>query len=238
MAVGNGEQMKTFDLNVVRFLVEESLKEPPTGDAWLDARYQEQVSIIGHTNPYYRLFFLIAQALKPEFVVELGSWQATAAAHFALGNPGGEVITVDIHREDKEAQRRAIEAAGHIPNLTYLNMWSWDAVDTIKAIGKPISILFIDAWHDYVYAKNEWDLYSPLLADPALVICDDITTAYNFEGMLKFWDELPGEKFLDSRVHPGIPMGFVYVGPNREPDKTQQPTAARRNRPAQKSRAA
>ena len=51
-----------------------------------------------------------------------------------------------------------------------------------------------------------------MLEEEALVICDDITTAHNFEGMIKFWEDLPGEKFLDSRIHPGIPMGFLrYV---------------------------
>ncbi|MGH7274878.1 MAG: CmcI family methyltransferase [Nitrospiria bacterium] len=201
-----------FELNRIRELVEQCLLEQPTGNAWLDARYEEQIGIIGHTNPYYRLFWLIGQALKPGLVVELGSWQATAAAHFALASPAGRVVTIDIHREDKLAQQRAIEAAGYIPNLTYLNMWSWDAVDKIKALNQEINILFIDAWHDYKYAMQEWELYSPLLSNPALVICDDITAAYNFEGMLRFWDELPGEKFLDSRIHPGVPMGFLkYV---------------------------
>lgn len=205
-----------FTLTQLKPLIKEALQEQPTGESWLDARYQEQVSIIGHTNPYYRLFYLIAKTFKPTLTVELGSWQATSAAHFAGGNPAGEVVTVDIHREDKDAQRRAIEAAAYWPNLTYLNMWSWDAAPVIKAMDKPIDILFIDAWHDYEYAKKEWDLYLPLLANPALVICDDITTAYNFDGMLKFWDELPGPKFLFSEgLHGNIPMGFVKVCGNK-----------------------
>lgn len=202
--------MNNFTLADIQALVTESLKEAPTGNAWLDARYDEQVGIIGHTNPYYRLFYRIAQTLKPEFVVELGSWQCTAAAHFALGNPAGEVISIDIHREDKAAQGRCWEAEGHIPNLTYINAWSWDAIDVIKAMDRPLNVIFIDAWHDYQYAKREWDLYSPLLSSLALVICDDITAGFNFDGMIKFWEELPGEKFLNNEVHRGgIPMGFI-----------------------------
>lgn len=198
-----------FNLSDIRRLIKKSLLEEPTGHAYLDTVYNEQVSIIGHTNPYYRLFYLIAKELKPNFIVELGSWRAIAAAHFALGNPDSDVVTVDIHREDKIAQQICIDAANSIENLSYINQWSWDAVDVIRALEKRINILFIDAWHDYQYAKREWDLYSPLLSSPALVICDDITAAYNFDGMLKFWDELPGEKFLDHRVHPGVPIGFV-----------------------------
>lgn len=237
--------MNPFTLDTIKSLIQSALFEPPTGDSWLDARYAEQVSIIGHTNPYYKLFYLLAQTLKPGLVVELGSWQATAAAHFAAGNPDGYVITVDIHKDDQAAKLRTLEAAHHYDNLTYLNRWTWDAVDFIKNLGQPIDIIFIDAWHDYQYARREWDLYAPLLASPALVICDDITTAYNFEGMLRFWDELPEPKFLFSEgLHGNIPMGFVIangkqnVAENRAPDSTQQPTVTKRGRPRKESRAA
>lgn len=201
--------MNNFTLAQLQRLIEQSLLEEPTGNAFLDARYQEQVSIIGHTNPYYRLFYLIAQALKPSFVVELGSWQATAAAHFAIGNPASQVVTIDIHREDKVAQQRCYEAEAACGNLTYINAWSWDAVDQVKAMDQPIDILYVDAWHDRQYTTREWELYSPLLSSPALVIGDDITADFHFEGMREWWDELPGEKILDPRLHPGIPMGFL-----------------------------
>ncbi len=203
--------MNNFTLSDIQTLVDESLLEIPTGNPWLDSRYDEQVAIIGHTNPYYRLFYRIAERLKPEFVVELGSWRGDASAHFALGNPESDVIAVDIHKDnDVAGMAKLQEAVNLLPNMTWIRQWSWDAVDLIKAVNKPIDVLFIDAWHDYKYAKREWDLYSPLLADVALVICDDITAGYNFDGMIKFWDELPGEKFLDNRVHVGaIPMGFL-----------------------------
>lgn len=201
--------MKNFTMAQIQRLIEQSLLEEPTGNAFLDDRYEEQVSIIGHTNPYYRLFYLIAQALQPSFVVELGSWQATAAAHFAIGNPASQVVTIDIHREDKDAQRRVIEATQVIPNLSYINGWSWDVVDQVAALNQPIDILYIDAWHDREYTTREWDLYSPLLSDTALVIGDDITADFNFEGMREWWDSLPGESILDPRLHPGIPMGFL-----------------------------
>lgn len=201
--------MNAFTLDDIKRLIEQSLLEVPTGDDWLDSRYNEQVHYIGHTNPYYRLFWLIAQQLKPALSVELGSWQATGAAHLALGNPAGHVYTVDIHREDFAAKLRAQEAAGYCPNLTYINAWTWDAAPQIP---NGIELLFIDAWHDYQYAKREWDLYAPKLAATALVVCDDITTEFNFEGMDRFWVEMPEPKFLDSRPHPGIPMGFIKIG--------------------------
>jgi len=234
--------MNNFTLSEIEILVAEASFEVPTGNPWLDQRYDEQVGIIGHTNPYYRLFYRIAQQLKPEFVVELGSWRAIAASHFALGNPESTVITVDIHREDKVAQQLCIEAANLIPNLTYINAWSWDAIETVRLVDKSLDVLFVDAWHDGKYVRREWELYSPLLSDVALVICDDITAAYNFEGMIDFWEELPYEKFLNNDIHPGVPIGLMRftrnkrvqdVATNRTPNPTEpaqdtQPTIRKR----------
>lgn len=187
-----------------------------TGDPWLDERFLTDVPLIGHTNPYYRWFYLIAQTYRPEFTVELGSWRATAAAHFAAGNPKGTVITIDIHREDKLAQQMAREADVQYPNLHYVNAWTRDAVPVVKGWGKPIDILYIDAWHRYDDAMEEWTLYSPLLNSPALVIADDI---FDQEGatieMVRFWKEISAgyESHLEAseHLHKWVPMGvFKY----------------------------
>jgi len=210
--------MINFILEEIKQLCILSLKEEPTGNDWLDSRYNEQIHFVGHTQPYYRTFYLIAQALKPGLTVELGSWQGTAAAHFAVGNPGGHVVTIDIHREDKDAQQRTLEVAQHLQNVTYLNAWTipgfasdWNTVNQVKACGKPIDILFIDAWHEYQYASKERDLYFPLLADVALVICDDINDQGGaMPGMGRFWDEMESyENFVDTDIHKGVPMGFL-----------------------------
>lgn len=223
--------MKNFTLDDIKGLIEQSLKEEPTGDDWLDSRYNEQVHWIGHTNPYYKLFYLISKTLQPDLIVELGTWQGTGSAHFAAGNPLGSVVAIDIHREDKNAQIRTIEAAGHYENLTYLNRWTEEAIPFIQYLNQSIDIIFIDAWHDYKYVKREQDLYFPLLSIPSLVICDDITTDYNFEGMLKFWEELPEPKFLDSRVHPGIPFGFLKWEGNKS---TEEKKTIKRGRPSKR----
>lgn len=211
--------MKNFTLDEVKKLCKQSLKEEPTGNAWLDSRYNEQVHFVGHTQPYYRAFYLIAQALKPTLSVELGSWQGTAAAHLACGYPNGRVITIDIHREDKDAQKRTIEVMQKCRNVAYINAWTipgfapnWNTVKQIEAYGKPIDILFVDAWHEGQYATKERDLYFPLLADTALVICDDISSQGNtMPGMDEFWAETKKgyETFVDTDIHKGVPMGFI-----------------------------
>lgn len=211
--------MRDFTLDEIKALVDKSLREEPTGNDWLDSRYQEQVHWVGHTQPYYRAFYLIAQALKPALTVELGSWQATAAAHFACGYPGGQVVTIDCHKDDKNAQKRAIEAAQHCANLTYVNAWTIEVkefnhlgipVFNPQSLTRPIDILFIDAWHEWQYASREKETFFPLLADTALVICDDLADqGGSFPGMNRFWDEMSYDKFAVTSIHLGIPMGFL-----------------------------
>jgi len=186
-----------------------------TGDPWLDARYEEDIPIIGHLNPYYRTAFLIARTYRPRFTVELGIWRATWSAHVAAANPQGTVIGIDIHREDKVAQQKARDVEARYSNFHYVNAWTWDAGPVVKSWGKPIEMLYIDAWHHYEHAMREWELYSPMLADGALVICDDL---FDSEGttvdMRRFWAEISEghDSFVDTTGHCGIPMGyFKYV---------------------------
>lgn len=209
-----------FELPDIKRLVEKYGTGDPdrckTHDAWLDDRYDEQATVSGlHRGKYYRLFHNIARLYEPRFVVELGSAWATAAAHFAAGCPTADVVTIDAHKEihptDDVAWRKALEADSHYDNLRFVHGWTWDEhVVVLVAELCPIDILFIDAGHRYESVTREWSLYSPLLADEALVVCDDIHDAISATvDMVKFWDELDYEKFLDKHIHLGVPMGFL-----------------------------
>lgn len=209
------------NLDRIQELIPEACREPPTWDAWLDERYMDDMGIIGHTNPYYKLFYLISQEFKPDFSVELGTYRGVASGHLAAGNMDGKVYTIDWHRDaaDKRHQAFAIGMDAHFSNLHYINGCSWDLqvvaqVSDIVVV-TPIDILFIDAWHEYQYAIQEWTLYSKLLANEALVICDDIFDASGATvEMKRFWEEVSAgyESFVDTKGHSGIPMGFFrYV---------------------------
>lgn len=203
--------MKNFTLAQLQRIINSPEVSQPTGDSFLDHRYN------AGPRPYYRLFYHLAKRLQPGFIVELGGWQGTAAAHFAAGNPQATVITIDHHTDpgDEAHREKMIEASGQYKNMIYLRGWTWDVVDYVRSFEKPLEILFIDSWHDYEHAKRDWELYSPLLSSPALVICDDITTDRGpvIDRMDLFWEELPGQKFLKTGLHDSssrnIPMGFL-----------------------------
>jgi len=197
---------------IKRYMIKKAMTEPDTGDAWLDERYLADIPVIGHTNCYYKLLYAIAKKYKPGLTVELGSYWGTAAAHFAAGNPGGKVLTIDIHREDKVAQKLSQEADAHYDNLKYINGWTWDdhVIERVKAEQKPIDILFMDAWHTYEHHMTEKGLYFPLLADEALVIVDDVFESKDTtKDMVLFWDELKGKRFITTDIHGWISVGFL-----------------------------
>jgi predicted O-methyltransferase YrrM len=191
----------------------EAIADPFTGDPTLDGWHRETEVLVGHPTPYYKFFWMIAQKYKPRFVVELGSWRAYGAAHFAGGCPSSHVVTVDIHKDDQAAHQRALEVAAHYDNLGFIHSWTWDAAPVVKAMEKQIDVLYIDAWHVYEYVKREWELYTPLLAPHALILMDDVFNAEGAcEGMVEFWQEyVEGQHaaFLDAGLHWGIPFGVV-----------------------------
>lgn len=230
-----------FTLKQIEALIKQADK--PTGIDFLDNRYDWYANLVNHPNPYYRLFYLIAKEFKPDFVVELGSYRATAAAHFALGNSAGQVVTIDMHKDPQQVNDKlaCIATAEAVDNLDYINKCTVDnlpgfecAIDDIKAYNKPIDILFIDAWHDEKYVKREQELYFPLLNNPALVICDDLFDAGGeFPGMQAWYASLQGDKFLNNEMHPGIPMGFLKyeTKPVTKPRPTRKKrTATRRTK--------
>jgi len=209
-------QVKNLTLPKIKKLIDQSVLLEETGDSYLDLEYKWYTDLVGHTNPYYHLFYLIAKKFKPQFSVELGSYRALASAHLAVGNPGGEVVTIDIHKDNGQEVDKAktIETANRYPNLEYINGWTWDdwVVEKIKSYGKTIDFLYIDAWHRQDYCTKEWDLYSPLLSETSLVVCDDVyNSAGLFEGMEEWFDSLPGKKFLTGTPHTGVPMGFIIL---------------------------
>ena len=211
--------MKDFTLDAVISLVK-SFPEVPTGDDFIDKRYDLHKEKFGSYLRYYRLFYHLAKWLEPDLIVELGGWQGTAAAHFAAGYPEGMVITIDHLSDpgDDLNKIKMLEATNQYPNLFYLQGWTWDMRQSVEILGMTnIDILFIDSWHDYEHAMRDWNDYSSLLASPSLVICDDIIGGYGavISGMLDFWNDLPGEKWLEpATLNPGYPMGFMRYEAN------------------------
>ena len=200
-----------FDLLDIKNLTQTFDPEQPTGDPFLDGRYEAHREKFGHGKPYWRLFHRLCQLYRPALAVELGAWQCTCAAHMA-GGGAGTVVTIDHHGDPGDDINQACceDAARHYyPNLVYLKGWTWDVVERVVPIG-PIDLLFIDGWHHYDKAMRDWNDYRDLLASPALVVCDDLENVEpTLHKMVEFWEDVsaPYERFVVTGFST-YPMGF------------------------------
>lgn len=216
--------MRNFDLEEVKEICDNA--KLPTGDKFIDGRLEEYGKKYNGDHVYYAALRDIAARFTPDFVLELGSWQGTSAACLCSGSPRSIVFTVDHHTDpgDEENRRRVLEACGKYPGMGYIQGWTntdtWQEqkrgrcayTDVINyRRNRKIDILFVDSWHRADMAMRDWRDYSPMLADNALVICDDIVggNSATISGMEEFFGSLPGEKFKDGRIHAGYSVGFV-----------------------------
>ncbi len=162
-----------------------------------------------YRRPYYRFNQLLAHRTKPELIVELGIDEGVSCGHFAFGCPTAKVIGVDIHKDGEAPSVKCRNVAAAFPNFNYVRAWTWDGLKTIKALNKPIDILFIDSWHEFDYFARDWNDYSPLLRVGSLVLVDDLQMPEISTG----FNQLPGEKYVDHTMNQAVPMGvMIYDG--------------------------
>ena len=207
----------------------------PTGDQFCDYRtdlmLDDEKNYGNKVEPYYSFFYRLTEKLQPKVVVELGGWRGDSACHFARATTG-KVITIDHHTDPGDHLHREamLDTIENCPNVIYLQGWTTDEdaleqkgqhalgdADTAyhevvhNLRGQSIDLLFIDSWHDYEHCKRDWDTYSPLLSDNALVILDDVVKGVpggGLDNVKKFWDELEGDKFIAENIHLGNRVGF------------------------------
>ena len=208
--------MNSWTIKDIKNLIKGTLNKKEISDNFLMQKWNEQSEVSnGSHHLYYHLFYRIAEKLQPSLTVELGGWRGLAAAHFAAGNLLGNVITIDHHSDpgDENHKIEMLKMTHKFPNINYYQGWTWDVYPQIEKLNQKIQILFIDGWHMYDKAMIDWNLYSRILDNNALIICDDLLKGNNatIAGMMDFWNEISNgfDKYIeDSDIHSGYPMGF------------------------------
>ena len=148
-------------------------------------------------------------------IVEIGSFKgkstvmlATVAAHYGLG----PVVAIDPHEgfaylgpnvpqepPTFDTFLGSIKSAGIEHNVEVQRAYSRDAA---RNWNRPIRVLWIDGDHSYQGCKEDFDLFSPYLADGAVVAFHD--TLNSFEGPIRVFVE---DILRSDRFGPG---GFVH----------------------------
>jgi len=195
---------------------------PAPGDPFLDQLMVTYHLHVGSRLAYYSFLYGLIQLYVPKLALELGVEQGVGSAHMASAARahGGHVVGIDQHFH-------------HIPDCEIDEMYgNYDFIhgDTTAAttvqqvkdyvdIYGPIGVLFQDSSHHYLHSIKEWELYSPLMGENSIWVCDDISPPFHDplvdppgKGMVQYFEELPGEKMLiPDNVRPGNALGVILL---------------------------
>lgn len=194
------------------------LAQEPLADTWLES-LQEKFS---EHHKYYRFLYRLTLARKPKVALEIGTLFGIGSAYMtaAAATYGGQVVGVDIN--EHEMTKTLIPQ--HYSNYHFIKGDStraetygrvWDIVSTFGAIG----VVYQDSSHHYQESCQEWAMYTRLLDEGAVWVCDDITSAFHDPkldppglGMVQYFRRLPEPKRLYKDVlHYGNVQGIVLA---------------------------
>lgn len=145
---------------------------------------------------YYRLLYAIGEHAAPLRIVEIGTYVGASAAHFAIGNQGGEVVTIDINPDAK----RQADRLG-IPNLLAIHADSAAVLPALRAAVAEhglFDVCYVDGLHNFNQAYGEYTLYRPLVKDGGLFLFDDVALDIEME---TFWEYVVDPKMRFDVLH-------------------------------------
>jgi caffeoyl-CoA O-methyltransferase len=112
---------------------------------------------------------LLVHALKPQRVLELGTYSGYSALSMAAGLPeGGHIDTCEVDERHAEVARRYIERSPYSDRIT---VHVGPALETIERLGGEFDFVFVDA--DKENYGNYYEALLPRLAASGLMAFDN-----------------------------------------------------------------
>jgi len=118
-----------------------------------------------------QLLYVLTRSKRPTTIVEIGTSYGISAIHFAAAlsdNGEGRLITAELSETKVKAARTHLESLGL---AHWVDIHQGDAFETLRAIDRPVDLLFLDGWKDFYLRLLQ--MIEPNLAPGALVIGDD-----------------------------------------------------------------
>jgi MMP 1-O-methyltransferase len=166
-------------------------------DAWHRAR--DVPGYIGEME-FRALCLIAAGAPGPGLIVEIGSFKGKSTiglASLAARYGFGPVVSIDPHTApsvtDPILGAEASSFDAFVANLRgakveqHVEVYRAPSGEVAADWNRPIRLLWIDGDHTYAGAKLDFDLFSPYLADGAIIALHD--TLYAFEGPIRVFVE-------------------------------------------------
>jgi predicted O-methyltransferase YrrM len=122
---------------------------------------------------YYRLAYVLAKAMKPDVIVELGTQYARCTAHFAAGAPSARVLTIDNAEHLQEEELFEHDVREHYPNIELVYADSRDPELAGQFEDKSISIVFADSLHTEKHVLEEIEVWTPKIVRRGVWLIDD-----------------------------------------------------------------
>ncbi|GEP92550.1 Predicted O-methyltransferase YrrM [Chitinophaga terrae (ex Kim and Jung 2007)] len=117
-----------------------------------------------------RLLSMISHMVRPQRILELGTYTGYSAICLAEGlAPGGILHTVDIDEELETMCRRYFEATG---NKDRIKMHIGKAADVISSLDETFDLVFIDA--DKAGYEQYYDMVWEKLRPGAIILADNV----------------------------------------------------------------
>ena len=137
----------------------------------------------GHLSvPEGRLLYKLAKKNKGKGpVIEIGSWKGRSTIWLAFGSREGQgkkVFAVDPHvsYEEMPEGNSFEEFNGNLKKAGVKDIVK-PLVKTSEAAAKnfneKVSLVFVDGWHDYKHAKQDFDLWFPKLEEHGIIAFHD-----------------------------------------------------------------
>jgi len=117
-----------------------------------------------------RVLSMLTHMIKPDHVLEIGTYTGYSALCFAEGlNPGGKITTIDVNEELEDLVREYIDKAGMKDKINYI---LGDATKIIPTLEEQFDIVFIDA--DKKNYCNYYKLVFDKVKSGGYIIADNV----------------------------------------------------------------
>ncbi len=156
-----------------------------------------------------QMIFRIANAIKPQYVIELGTSLGITTAYLAKAAPKGQVVTIEGSQNiAKEAEKTFRNL--HIDNITQ-TMGNIDEKLSETLQGeKTIDLAFIDANHSKEPTLRYFRQIASHCTENSIVIIDDIHSSLE---MSEAWTDIQKEDRVTACLD-CFSMGIVFFRPN------------------------
>jgi cephalosporin hydroxylase len=152
--------------------------------------------------------------LRPKVVVEIGTYKGGTLFMWSRIEPSPEkIVSIDLpggrygggyNRNRRKLYREFVaDRPGTEMTLFQCDSHSSATLKRLREIldGSPVDFLYIDGDHSYDGAKQDFEMYSPLVRTGGIVAFHDIVTTADGCGVDRLWDELkksyPHEEYTD-----------------------------------------